>query len=148
MKGINQIIKDLWRATYKGNDIDYIEIKNDAQETMQGADKRRSYNYRVVMMKNDSELEMRGRCSAGQKVNYKLRPSTLLPSYDREIVQQNFDLLLIFHQFTIQLSALVWSAVQNYAIIALVERFVGQNFVVGGYDERKVDGLCFILKLP
>ena len=68
MKGINQIIKDLWRATYKGNDIDYIEIKNDAQETMQGADKRRSYNYRVVMMKNDSELEMRGRCSAGQKV--------------------------------------------------------------------------------
>ena len=69
MKGINQIIKDLWRATYKGNDIDYIEIKNDAQETMQGADKRRSYNYRVVMMKNDSELEMRGRCSAGQKVS-------------------------------------------------------------------------------
>ena len=93
MKGINQIIKDLWRATYKGNDIDYIEIKNDAQETMQGADKRRSYNYRVVMMKNDSELEMRGRCSAGQKV-IKLRSSILFPLYDRSTVQRNFDLLL------------------------------------------------------
>ena len=34
----------------------------------QGADKRRNYNYRVIMKKNDTELEMRGRCSAGQKV--------------------------------------------------------------------------------
>jgi hypothetical protein len=29
---------------------------------------RKSYNYRVVMIKNDVELDMRGRCSAGQKV--------------------------------------------------------------------------------
>jgi DNA repair protein RAD50 len=28
----------------------------------------RSYNYRVVMMKGETELDMRGRCSAGQKV--------------------------------------------------------------------------------
>ena len=28
----------------------------------------RSYNYRVVMAKGESELDMRGRCSAGQKV--------------------------------------------------------------------------------
>lgn len=28
----------------------------------------RSYNYRVVMIKNNAELDMRGRCSAGQKV--------------------------------------------------------------------------------
>jgi ABC-type enterochelin transport system ATPase subunit len=28
----------------------------------------RSYNYRVVMLKGDTELDMRGRCSAGQKV--------------------------------------------------------------------------------
>jgi DNA repair protein RAD50 len=30
--------------------------------------KNKSYNYRVVMVKNDVELDMRGRCSAGQKV--------------------------------------------------------------------------------
>lgn len=28
----------------------------------------RSYNYRVVMMAGGAELDMRGRCSAGQKV--------------------------------------------------------------------------------
>jgi len=30
--------------------------------------KRRNYNYRVVMKQGDTELDMRGRCSAGQKV--------------------------------------------------------------------------------
>lgn len=30
--------------------------------------KRRVYNYRVVMVKGDAALDMRGRCSAGQKV--------------------------------------------------------------------------------
>ena len=70
MKVINKIIKELWRATYKGNDIDYIEIQTEDEKTktVQGADKRRTYNYRVVMKKNDADLEMRGRCSAGQKV--------------------------------------------------------------------------------
>lgn len=29
---------------------------------------QRSYNYRVVLVKGDVELEMRGRCSAGQRV--------------------------------------------------------------------------------
>lgn len=28
----------------------------------------RSYNYRVVMRKNDATLDMKGRCSAGQRV--------------------------------------------------------------------------------
>lgn len=31
--------------------------------------KKRVYNYRIVQIKNDVELDMRGRCSAGQKVN-------------------------------------------------------------------------------
>lgn len=30
--------------------------------------RRRVYNYRVVMVKGDTALDMRGRCSAGQKV--------------------------------------------------------------------------------
>ena len=33
-----------------------------------GANVRRQYNYRVVMHKNGVEMDMRGRCSAGQKV--------------------------------------------------------------------------------
>lgn len=58
---INKILKELWQSTYKGSDIDCIELRADNE----GA---RSYNYRLIMVKGDSELDMRGRCSAGQKV--------------------------------------------------------------------------------
>ncbi|KAF2355146.1 P-loop containing nucleoside triphosphate hydrolase [Trinorchestia longiramus] len=67
MTAINRIIHQLWNSTYKGNDVDKIEIKTDETES-KGADKRRTYNYRVVMHKRDAELDMRGRCSSGQKV--------------------------------------------------------------------------------
>ncbi|XP_072391936.1 DNA repair protein RAD50 [Diabrotica undecimpunctata] len=65
MVQINTTIRKLWRTIYRGNDIDYIEIKTD--DTL-AAGKRRSYNYKVVQVKNSIELDMRGRCSAGQKV--------------------------------------------------------------------------------
>lgn len=50
----------MWQQTYRGADIDYIHIIADAEA--------RSYNYRVVMNSNGVDLDMRGRCSAGQKV--------------------------------------------------------------------------------
>lgn len=65
---INETIRDLWRAIYRGNDIDYIEIKTEMETTKASTEKRRVYQYRLVQVKNDVELEMRGRCSAGQKV--------------------------------------------------------------------------------
>ncbi|XP_074865462.1 DNA repair protein RAD50 [Carettochelys insculpta] len=68
MEEINKIIRDLWRNTYRGQDIEYIEIRSDADENVSASDKRRSYNYRVVMIKGATALDMRGRCSAGQKV--------------------------------------------------------------------------------
>ena len=69
MKVVNTIIREMWRSTYKGNDIDYIEIKTtEDNEVSAGADKRKTYNYRVVMIKGGTEMDMRGRCSAGQKV--------------------------------------------------------------------------------
>ncbi|CAG0891447.1 unnamed protein product [Darwinula stevensoni] len=67
MTTINRTVRELWSTTYKGSDIDYIEIKTDPSDS-KGADSRRTYNYRVVMIKNKVELDMRGRCSAGQKV--------------------------------------------------------------------------------
>jgi len=63
MADINKIIKELWQKTYRGQDIDYIWIKADAE-----GPGHRSYNYRMVMYVNGAELEMKGRCSAGQKV--------------------------------------------------------------------------------
>ncbi|KAK5407338.1 DNA repair protein rad50 [Exophiala xenobiotica] len=64
MEQINTIIEELWRKTYKGSDVDTIMIRAD-NESGRG---NRSYNYRVVMVKRDAEMDMRGRCSAGQKV--------------------------------------------------------------------------------
>ncbi|CAH8586097.1 unnamed protein product [Schistosoma rodhaini] len=90
MADLNKIIRELWRSTYRGNDIDYIEIcsEEDTAAASNVCRARRTYNYRVVMVKttpgsmsvsrpksksytlcsNEARLDMRGRCSAGQKV--------------------------------------------------------------------------------
>lgn len=70
MDQINHLLRELWNNIYRGNDIDYIMIKTDADQEMKAvaSDKKRSYNYRVVQSKNGAEVDMRGRCSAGQKV--------------------------------------------------------------------------------
>lgn len=51
MKEINQIIKDLWIKTYKGGDIDRIEIRSDeGAQTTEESDvikTKRMYTYRV-----------------------------------------------------------------------------------------------------
>lgn len=61
---INQIIYDLWQKTYKGEDIETIEIRAE-QETRS---KARSYIYKLVMVGKNKSVNMRGRCSAGQRV--------------------------------------------------------------------------------
>eukprot|EP00924_Labyrinthula_sp_SR-Ha-C_P007101 maker-scaffold_8-snap-gene-9.25-mRNA-1 protein AED:0.27 eAED:0.27 QI:0/0/0/1/1/1/2/0/1489 len=81
IREINEQIKELWQLTYRGGDIDTIEIRADSNEVKKPAPKKRktnkpvlipargnSYNYRVVMRKGPVELDMRGRCSAGQKI--------------------------------------------------------------------------------
>jgi DNA repair protein RAD50 len=68
MQEINKIIKELWQATYQGRDIDTVEIRSEAPRGSGASAAKRSYNYRLVMIKGDTELDMRGRCSAGQKV--------------------------------------------------------------------------------
>ncbi|EPQ30278.1 uncharacterized protein PFL1_02394 [Pseudozyma flocculosa PF-1] len=64
MEEINEILRYLWQKTYQGTDIDTILIKADNE----GVRGNRSYNYRVCMVKDTVEMDMRGRCSAGQKV--------------------------------------------------------------------------------
>lgn len=41
MSDINKIVKELWQKTYRGHDIDYIQIRTDTE----GVGKA-SYNYR------------------------------------------------------------------------------------------------------
>ncbi|KAL4114736.1 hypothetical protein PRIC2_014192 [Phytophthora ramorum] len=64
---INTIIRSLWQITYKGQDIDTIELVS-GQEAGMASKAARSYDYRVVMKKAGATIDMRGRCSAGQKV--------------------------------------------------------------------------------
>jgi DNA repair protein RAD50 len=69
MNEINKTIKQLWRQVYRGNDIDYIEIRSEEEgQNEEEIKAKRVYNYRVVLIKGDTQLDMRGRCSAGQKV--------------------------------------------------------------------------------
>ncbi|KAI9753841.1 MAG: hypothetical protein M4579_004969 [Chaenotheca gracillima] len=64
MEEINRIVEELWKRTYRGTDVDTVLIRSDNESSKAN----RSYNYRVCMVKQDAEMDMRGRCSAGQKV--------------------------------------------------------------------------------
>jgi DNA repair protein RAD50 len=69
MTEINRTLADFWKMTYKGKDIETIEIRSDSEKSATGNGRLRSYNYRIVLKTyDDTELDMRGRCSAGQKV--------------------------------------------------------------------------------
>eukprot|EP00210_Caulerpa_lentillifera_P006374 g6089.t1 len=65
MEEVNLAMRELWRSIYRGSDIEYIQIKADEGSS---ASTRASYNYWLSMCTNGVDLEMRGRCSAGQKV--------------------------------------------------------------------------------
>jgi DNA repair protein RAD50 len=106
MQEINAIAGELWRSTYQGTDVDTIMIRSEVDSSTS----KKSHNYRVVMVKQDAEMDMRGRCSAGQKVlasiiirlalaecfgsNCGVSPSILL----WELVLTNFRLLLSTNQ--------------------------------------------------
>ena len=64
MEEINKLINYYWSMTYKGKDIKYIEIRSDYEKI----GRSRNYNYKIVFGTENGELDMRGRCSAGQKI--------------------------------------------------------------------------------
>lgn len=68
MMAINKTIKELWQQTYMGTDIEEIEITSDSNTSRGTGTLTRSFQYRVQMRRGQATLDMRGRCSAGQKV--------------------------------------------------------------------------------
>ena len=60
LANINKTMKEMWQKTYRNSDIDYIQVKSESEG--------RGHNYRVVMVSGGTEMDMRGRCSAGQRV--------------------------------------------------------------------------------
>ncbi|KAI1716028.1 DNA repair protein rad-50 [Ditylenchus destructor] len=65
MEQINMILRELWTRVYKGNDIEAIKIRS---QPVSGGEKKKSYDYSVVMIVDSVEIDMRDHCSAGQKV--------------------------------------------------------------------------------
>lgn len=70
MATVNRIMKQMWKLVYTGKDTTSIEIRTDATEGI-GSTKR-TYNYKLVQTKHGHEIDMKGRCSAGQKVIFNL----------------------------------------------------------------------------
>ena len=66
MNTVNKIMKQLWTLVYGGNDTSAIQIRVQTTEGI--GDKKRSYNYKLVQVKRSTEMDMKGKCSAGQKV--------------------------------------------------------------------------------
>ncbi|KAF0989296.1 hypothetical protein HZS_8104, partial [Henneguya salminicola] len=59
---------ELNNPPYLYSHIDTIEIISEVDEEEKQFKQRRSYNYKVMMIKNEISMEMRGRCSSGQKM--------------------------------------------------------------------------------
>nr|XP_012221947.1 PREDICTED: DNA repair protein RAD50-like [Linepithema humile] len=66
MSTVNKIMKKLWKHIYKGTDTSCIEICTEPTEGVGSS--RRSYNYKLIQTKHGCKMDMKGRCSAGQKV--------------------------------------------------------------------------------
>lgn len=59
---INKILFDIWQEVYHAKDIDFIRIDAISEKKTTG------YGYSIKMQKNGQLIDMKGRCSMGQKV--------------------------------------------------------------------------------
>jgi DNA repair protein RAD50 len=66
MSTVNKIMGQLWNLVYSGRDTSSIQIRVQTTEGI--GDKKRSYNYKLIQVKRGTEMDMKGKCSAGQKV--------------------------------------------------------------------------------
>jgi DNA repair protein RAD50 len=66
MDQVNKYLSEIWREVYHGEDISLIEVQASHVEDTK---RRKSYSYSIVMEKaGGRKMEMKGRCSMGQKV--------------------------------------------------------------------------------
>ncbi|EAN32440.2 AAA domain protein [Theileria parva strain Muguga] len=67
---INSSLKRIWREVYTGTHIDYIQIQSKVDKDVLPTEiSSHSYSYRVVMVTPSGvELDMKGHCSAGERI--------------------------------------------------------------------------------
>mmetsp|Transcript_19107 Transcript_19107/g.34773 ORF Transcript_19107/g.34773 Transcript_19107/m.34773 type:complete len:894 (-) Transcript_19107:2389-5070(-) len=61
---VNNLLQELWTQCYQGSDIEGLQLRADQVESS----RYKNYNYRLVCRVADHWMDMKGRCSAGQKM--------------------------------------------------------------------------------
>jgi DNA repair protein RAD50 len=65
MDEVNKSLAEIWSEVYHGGDITCIEIEAAFDEESK---RKKGYSYSIVMVTGEKRMEMKGRCSMGQKV--------------------------------------------------------------------------------
>ena len=70
LERINMTIKSIWQKVYHEKDIETIQINALADESSSkgNSKNKKSFYYRIVMIKQGEKINMKGTCSAGQKI--------------------------------------------------------------------------------
>lgn len=121
-----------------------IEIESGQDQDSAPSARKHSYNYRVVMRKGDAPLDMRGRCSAGQKV--------LAAIVIRLALAETFSLncgILALDEPTTNLDEMNKSGLAHALARIIIERSSQHNFqlVCITHDEVCCIFLCFYVLL-
>ena len=127
-------MKQFWQVAYQEKDVDYIIIRSEEEERS-ASDKRRTYNYRVVMVRNGQEMDMKGRCSAGEKVLASLVIRLALAV----IFGQNFP-VIILDEPTTNLNDTANICSFGNAVISLIDHYKFQ-FIITSHDEEFIQFL-------
>ncbi|KAI2801275.1 DNA repair protein rad50 [Blomia tropicalis] len=134
MEEINKLLKQFWQVANQEKDDDYIIIRSEEEERS-ASDKRRTYNYRVVMVRNGQEMDMKGRCSAGEKVLASLVIRLALAV----IFGQNFP-VIILDEPTTNLNDTANICSFGNAVISLIDHYKFQ-FIITSHDEEFIQFL-------
>ncbi|KAK6090663.1 hypothetical protein P3W45_000386 [Vairimorpha bombi] len=126
---INLTLKELWSNCYKGNDIDCIKLEINENGT-------KNYSYKMTIVKNGVELDMRNRTSAGQKMigNILLRMAL------SKVFCCNFNVLTLDEPTTNLDKENIESLA--YTLIGITKTNPNLQLIIITHDENFVDIMC------
>ncbi|EQB60228.1 dna repair protein rad50 [Vairimorpha apis BRL 01] len=126
---INLFLTELWGNCYKGNDIDTFKLKINENGS-------KSYSYKLVVIKQGIELDMRNRCSAGQK----MIGSILLRLALAHVFCINFNILTLDEPTTNLDKENIESLA--YTLIEIIKKNQQLQLVIITHDEDFLNIMC------
>lgn len=126
---INLTLKELWSNCYKGNDIDCIKLEINENGT-------KNYSYKMTIIKNGVELDMRNRTSAGQKMIGNI----LLRMVLSKVFCCNFNVLTLDEPTTNLDKENIESLA--YTLVGITKTNPNLQLIIITHDEHFVDIMC------